>query len=325
VAYRSGPALGRCLDAVAPQADEVIVVDNGGGDEVADARARAGVRVVGEGRNIGFAAGCNLGAAEAGGDLLVFLNPDTVAADGAVDALAAATSRSCVGVAMARLRLLDRPELLNSGGNVVHVTGLAWAGRFEQPADTVAALEDVPYASGAALAVRRELFERLGGFTTELFTYQEDLELCWRARLLGLRIVIEPAADVYHEYEFDRNAAKRYFLERNRLIFVLTAYPGRLLLVATPVLLGAEVALVALAAREGWLGAKVRGWAWLARHPRWLAHHRRETLRLRRVPTRELGRFLTPVVDPQMIALPRIAGVVNALTARYWQVVARAL
>jgi GT2 family glycosyltransferase len=175
------------------------------------------------------------------------------------------------------------------------------------------------------MALRREVFERLGGFTGELFTYQEDLELCWRARLCGLRVVITPAADVFHEYEFDRNAAKRYFLERNRLIFVLTAYPARLLLAAGPVLLGAEFALVGLATREGWLGAKVKGWAWLARHPRWLAHHRRETQRLRKVASAELGRFLTPVVDPQMIAVSRLVGVINALTAGYWQVVVRVL
>jgi GT2 family glycosyltransferase len=325
VAYHSGAALVRCLDAVGPQADEVIVVDNGGGDELAAARAHAGVRVVGDGRNIGFAAGCNVGKDEARGQVLVFLNPDTVAAEGAIEALAAAMSDTSVGVAMARLRLLDRPQLLNSGGNVVHISGLAWAGRFEQPAETVAAREDVPYASGAALAVRRDLFERIGGFTDELFMYQEDLELCWRARLSGLRIVIEPGADVYHEYEFARNTEKRYFLERNRLIFVLTAYPGRLLLAAGPVLLGAELALVALAMREGWLGAKVKGWAWIARHPRWLARHRKETMRLRRVGAGELARFLTPVVDPQMIALPRVAALLNAVVSSYWRVARHAL
>jgi GT2 family glycosyltransferase len=73
IAFHSGPALARCLDSLPPGV-EVIVVDNGGTEQEDAGRAR----VIEPGANIGFAAGCNLGAAEAGGDVLVFLNPDTV-------------------------------------------------------------------------------------------------------------------------------------------------------------------------------------------------------------------------------------------------------
>src|SRR6185312_8472256 len=109
-----------------------------------------------------------------------------------------------IGVAMARLRLLDRPESLNSGGTVVHVSGLAWAGRFGEAAEEISALEDVA--------------------------------LSWRAHLHGLRVVVDPSADVFHEYEFGRNPTKIALLERNRLIFVLTGYPLGLLVLLGPVL-----------------------------------------------------------------------------------------
>ena len=67
VAYGAGPSLGRLLDSLAGEADEVVVVDNGeGGEEIAEASAREGVRVVSPGENLGFAAGSNLGAREAG-------------------------------------------------------------------------------------------------------------------------------------------------------------------------------------------------------------------------------------------------------------------
>ena len=181
-------------------ADEVIVVDNGG-----DAEAREGVRLISPGENIGFAAGNNLGASQATGDALVFLNPDTVVAPGALQELVGPLEDPAIGIVSARLRLLDRPELLNSAGNEVHVTGIAWAGSYGQPADSVSELRDVAFPTGAAMAIRRELFEELGGFTEELFMYQEDLELGWRARLRGLRVVVNPGADVYHEYEFGRN------------------------------------------------------------------------------------------------------------------------
>ena len=322
VAYRSGPALERCLRALrehSPQA-EVIVVDNDGGEEVAE-----GVQLLRPGANLGFAAGCNLGASEAAGATLVFLNPDAVVADGALERLAARLADPDVGIAMARLCLFDRPEELNSGGTIVHVSGLAWAGRFGEPAASIVEPEDVAAASGAALAVRSATFRELGGFTDELFMYHEDVELSWRAHLRGLRVVVEPGADVFHEYDFGRNATKIALLERNRLIFVLTAYSLRLLLLLAPVLALGELAMLALAARRGWFRGKLGGWWWLVHHPRWLVRHRRETQRLRKVRDRELARFFTPTLDPGVASVPRGTRLLNRLLTPYWSVARRVL
>ncbi|MFN2470665.1 MAG: glycosyltransferase family 2 protein, partial [Gaiellaceae bacterium] len=223
------------------------------------------------------------------------------------------------------VRLLDRPELLNSGGNIVHISGLAWAGHFGEPADRLTELRDVPYASGAAMAIRAALFRELGGFAEELFLYDEDLELSWRVRLRGLRIVLTPRADVLHDYEFARNPQKRYLLERNRLIFLLSAFSGRLLLLVSPVLVTTELGMVALAAREGWLREKTAGWRWCARNVGSIRRRRRATQALRRVPDRELARHLTPVVDPGMIDVPALARIANPLLSLYWSLVRRAL
>src|SRR2546423_13750241 len=100
------------------------------------------------------------------------------------------------------------------------------------------------------MAMRAETFRELGGFTEELFMYLEDTELGWRARLRGLRVVVAPGADVYHDYEFGRNPTKIALLERNREIFVLTAYSLRLILLLAPVLAATELAMLAVAARE---------------------------------------------------------------------------
>ena len=328
VAYHSGPALQRCLRALredAPEA-EVIVVDNGAADgEVVEQERWGRLRLVDPGANLGFAGGANLGAAEAGDDVLVFLNPDTVVGPGALRRLARTLEDPAVGIAMPRLRLLDRPELLNSGGTVVHVSGLAWAGRFGEPAESIHALEDVTAASGAALATRRETFEALGGFTDELFMYQEDVELSWRAHLAGLRVVVDPGADVFHEYEFGRHPSKIALLERNRLIFVLTSYSLRLLFLLGPLLVLVELAMLLLSARRHWFRGKLGGWWWCLRHVRWLAGHRRETKRLRRVRDRDLARFLTPVLDPAMVDAPRGVNAANAVFGRYWTLVRRLL
>lgn len=226
---------------------------------------------------------------------------------------------------MARLRLLDRPELLNSGGTVLHVSGLAWAGRYGEPADEVSELEDVAAPSGAAMAIRADLFRELGGFTDELFMYLEDTELGWRAHLHGLRVVVDPGADVYHEYEFGRHPAKIALLERNREIFVLTAYSLRLLLLLMPALAVTELAMLAVAAKQRWLGGKLGGWWWCVSHARWLARHRQSAQRLRRVRDRELAGLLTPILDPRMVRLPRPVVVANRVLRPYWALVRKAL
>jgi GT2 family glycosyltransferase len=303
-----------------------VVVDNGdGGPEIDDAARRDRVTVVSRGQNIGFAAANNLAARRATGEALVFLNPDTVVAPDALAGLTAPLEDPSVGIVTARLRLLDRPETLNSAGNEVHVTGIAWAGGYGEPAASVDELRDVPFPSGAAMAIRRELFEELGGFTEELFMYQEDLELGWRVRLRGLRVVVNPAADVYHDYEFGRNPGKQYLLERNRLVFVLSSYSPRLLALLAPVIVSAEIGLLGLALKEGWARDKVAGWAWLVRNAGWLRSHRRETQALRRVQDRELARFLSPVVAPAMIPVPAPIRWANPLVRAYWRLVKRVL
>jgi GT2 family glycosyltransferase len=301
-------------------------VDNGeGGPEIDDARGRAGVTVLSPGKNLGYGSGNNLAARQAKGDALVLLNPDTVVSPGGLAGLVAPLEDPSIGIVTARLRLLDDPGTLNSAGNEVHVSGIAWAGAYGEPAESVSELRDVAFPSGAAMAIRRDLFAELGGFTEELFMYQEDLELGWRVRMRGLRVVVNPAADVLHDYEFARNPDKQYLLERNRLVFVLSSFSPRMLFLLAPVLASVEVGMLALAVKEGWGRDKVAGWRWLARNAGWLRRHRRETQGMRLVRDRELARYLSPVVAPGMIPVPRPVRAVNPFVARYWSVVKRAL
>ncbi len=328
VAYRSGPALLRLLDSLEGQVSltEVLVVDNGGGGpEIDEARARSGVRVVGTGENLGFAAGSNLGAGEAQGDVLVFLNPDTVVATGAIAQLERTLEDPSIGIAMARLRLLNEPETLNASGVDVHVTGIGWAAHYGEPASSVTEVGDVPSASGTAMAIRAETFRALGGFAEELFTYLEDLELGWRTRLAGYRVVVDPAADVFHEYEYGRNPRKSYFLERNRLIFCLSAYSGRQLLLLSPVLLATELGMIGLALKEHWFRDKVAGWGWLVRNSKVVRQRRRATQGLRRVSDRDLAEHLTPTFSPGMLPVPAPLRLANPLVRGYWRLIKKAL
>lgn len=326
VAYDSGPVLTRLIESVLADdgGHELIVVNNGGrGPEIEAAAERDGVRVVEPGGNLGFAEGSTLGASEATGDVLVFLNPDTTVEPGAIAALCRALEDDSVGIAMARLRLMDEPDRLNAVGCAIHFTGLAWSDGYRDPVDSLTAPREITYANGSALAIRADLFRELGGFTPELFIYHEDLELGWRVRMRGLRIIVVPDADVLHDYDYTRNVRKNYYMERNRLIFVTSAYSARLLVLVAPALLAAEAGLTLVALRQGWFREKARGWAWLARHAGWLGRHRRRLQSERRVPDSELVQHLSGVIDPKMIDVPALAKVANPLLDRYWSLVRR--
>ncbi|HEV7133368.1 MAG TPA: glycosyltransferase family 2 protein [Gaiellaceae bacterium] len=335
VAYDSGPALLPCVASIwADEPDwEVVVVDNGGGGEELDAVAAAGrVTIVRPTQNLGFAGGCNLGAKVASADTLVFLNPDTVIAPGSLRRLVEPLADPEIGIVTGRLRLLDQPELLHAAGTVIHVSGLGWSHGYgtssDVPvmhADAPATLTDVTAPCGAAMALRTEVFRELGGFHDEFFLYQEDVQLGWRAQMSGRRVVYAPAADVYHDYDFERHGKKRYFMERNRIAFLGTCFSARTLVLLAPVLLVTELMMLLLAARQGWLRDKLAGWAWLFKNGRRLLSRRRETQRARTVRDRDLAWLLTAVVNPGNLKVPVLVRALNPLLVGYWVLVRRAL
>jgi hypothetical protein len=114
-------------------------------------------------------------------------------------------------------------------------------------------------------------------------------------------------------------------LERNRLIFVLTSYSLRLLFLLAPLLVAGEFAMLVFAARRRWLRGKLGGWLWCVRNVHWLLRHRSETQRLRRVRDRDPARFLAPLLDPEMVPLPRGTAFLNRLLGPYWSLVRKAL
>ncbi len=328
VAYDSGPGLLPCVASIwADRPDwEVIVVDNGGGGDELDAVEAAGrVTLVRPPTNLGFAGGCNLGAKIATGDTLVFLNPDTIATAGSLQRLIAPLNDPEVGIVTGRLLLFDQPELLHAAGTVVHISGLGWSSGYGTTVDGATTPTDVTAPCGAAMALRADVFAELGGFHDEFFLYQEDVQLGWRAQMAGRRVVVSPAADVWHDYDFERHASKRYFMERNRIAFLGTCFSVRTLIVLSPLLIATELAMLVLALRQGWLRDKLAGWFWLLKNVKKLARRRRETQKLRSVRDRDLIGLLTAAVEPGMLPVPGFLKMLNPLVVIYWALVRRAI
>jgi GT2 family glycosyltransferase len=324
LAYGAEPLLGECVHAILASTGvdvDVVVVDNGcTTDAVQRLRNVDGVTVVTPGHNTGFAAGCNIGARGARGEVLAFVNGDAVVRPDALHALVDALRDDEVGLASGSLRLYDQPDVMNSAGNPVHFTGLSWAGGLGEPSSAYAAPRDVTSATGAATAVRADRFAELGGFAEPMFAYHEDSELSLRVWQRGWKVRYVPGAVVLHRYEFSRNPQKSYLLERNRLFLVATLYERRTLLVVLPALLALEAAVAAVALRQGWFRQKARGWWWLWRNRGVVKARRREVQSARRVPDRELAGLLTGSFDPGEstgLAAPRA---LQAASRAYWAV-----
>ena len=194
-----------CLRALAehPPATpvEVIVVDDGSSDDTASALPQVdGLRYHRRAANGGFIAACNDGAALARGEFLVFLNNDTVPQPGWLEALLQ-TFDTEPGTGLAGAQLLYPDGRLQEAGGVVFDDGSGWNyGRFAAPDDCrYAYLRDCDYASGAAIAIPRALFQSLGGFDARYApAYYEDTDLAFAVRAAGHRVVYQPAAQVVH-------------------------------------------------------------------------------------------------------------------------------
>jgi len=326
VAWNSREQLRRTLPALLPElseGDELIVVDNDSpqpsAELVRELAPRA--RVLETGANLGFAAGCNAGAAVATGELLVVLNPDAAPRPGFGEAIRRPWLDDCGWAAWQALVADGSGTRINSAGNPVHFTGIVWAGDHDRPLAEAPPPREVVALSGACLAIPRATWEELGGFPPEFFLYHEDVDLSLRLRLRGGRIGIEPAAVVDHDYEFGANEHKWRWLERNRLAFLVRAYPGPLLALLAPVLLATEVALLAVAASGGWGRQKLRAdrefLRWLPR----LLRERRTLQASRAVSAAEFAAWLTPDLDS-----PFISPLARSLPARlllrtYWRAV----
>ncbi len=287
--------LRKCLSSLLPTvgpADEVLVVDNGSTDGSADLGARQfpHVRWVRSPGNGGFGYGCNLGAAHARGQFLLFLNPDTAVEPGWLEPLLTALADLRVALVTPLILLMDHPAFVNTAGNEVHCTGLALCRGVGMPREAMAQAAEVAAISGAAFGVRREVWDALGGMDETFFLYVEDTDLSWRARLAGYRCLFVPASVVYHDYSLRFGANKIFLQERNRYQMLLKNLRWPTLLVLAPALLLAEGVTwgyILLYQRHRW-AEKAQAYLWILRHWRELMARRRAVQSVRRARDRDL-------------------------------------
>ncbi len=191
--------------------DQVVVVDNGSEDHtpVVLAEHASWVTTVIHEENLGFAAGCNAGAAVAQRPVIIFLNNDTLPVAGWLEDLLHPFARSAVGAVGPMSNFVSGPQMLHDPGyapsTIAGVEARAAAVRAQFGRSTLT----VDRLVGFCLAVRRDTFEGLGGFDTSFgIGGCEDDDLSTRIRRAGLQLLVVRGAFLHHigHQTFDANA-----------------------------------------------------------------------------------------------------------------------
>lgn len=194
------------------------------------------VEVVRSERNLGFAAGCNVGverALAAGADYVLLLNNDTIVAPDFLEMLVAyAELRPEVGIVGPLICYADQPERVwFAGARIILALGYfehRYLNRHRDIVPTHPVATD--YVTGCCMLIATPVFRAIGQLDDKFFAYFEDADLCICARKFGFKVMFLPTSVIWHKEsastrrgltEGTTSPLKHYLIARNRTVTVL--------------------------------------------------------------------------------------------------------
>lgn len=320
-----------CLASLARQTHRrmgVIAVDNGSTDGSAEILERllGPRRVLRLHRNVGFpgavARVLATGVAEEA-DFVLLMHDDAVLSSTAVASMLETARGDGVGVVGGKVLDAERERVLRDVGSTIDRFGYGYSpleegeidqGQYDSPREVMA-------VSSAAMLVAREAWTRVGPPDDRLWPSHADVEFCWRVRVGGFQVVLNPRAVVHHRAAGDRAERAgvrvergRFYEERANLTGILKNYRPFTLLWVLPLFLLQGLAKVALffgLRRFPAAWQSLAGWGWALLNAPGTIRRRVRVRATRKVPDREVARLMVPVTD----RLRRWTGQVTRLVA----------
>lgn len=232
--YNGKKYLKDCIDSLRKNSFsdfEVIIVDNGSSDASLDfiRQDYPHIRALELGDNLGLSIASNRAGELAQGKYLFFYNNDTIADRVMLEELVSiAESDPKIGVLGCRTLTYDGTSQINCGVEM-DIFGYPYG-------------KGIPFYVDAAIFIRRDVFEEIGGFDEKMFLYCEDRDLCWRVRLYGYKVIAVPAAVFRHDSvclagtgQFSTNIKRRFMNEAFTLRMLIKNYSFLSLCVLLPV------------------------------------------------------------------------------------------
>jgi len=202
------------------------------------------VKVV-ENDDIIYPAANNLGVENSKGKYIAFLNNDTeVDPNWLKELVKVMEKHPKVAACTCKVKLFSNRSLINSAGMGCDIYGFAFSrgliyrGNLEKDVGQYDKIEEVFATYSAAMIIKKDVFKKIGGFNEDFGFHYEEIDLCWRARLSGYKILHVPTAIVYHKMGGTKTSytkKSRYYIEKNRLRTMLQNYSSFTLVRTLPI------------------------------------------------------------------------------------------
>ncbi len=281
-----------------------------------------------------YAAANNLGFQAAfhdGCEYVISVNLDTVMEINWLGELVEALeTNSGAGLAQSKILLYPKTEAekqvprINSLGNIIHFLGFGYtSGHGQADREIIGYPEINGYASGCSLIIRREVWEKIGGYNEEYYMYHDDLELSLKVKLAGYKIILAPQSVIYHKYEFSRSTKMIYYMERNRYLTLLTFYPTYLFfLIAIPGII-MDIGLFFFSLINGWFSEELRIYNYFLNFRNYdkIQAEKIKIKKFKVISFSQIARHFVGRIEFQEITNPILKYLVNPLFNLYWQVV----
>ncbi|MDO8667789.1 MAG: glycosyltransferase family 2 protein [bacterium] len=269
--------------------------------------------------------------AEDGCEYFVIANMDTrFDANWLAELIRALESGSDVGLVQSKILLYPKNQAewgklrINSLGNIIHFLGFGMTSFYNEPDREIAGWPEINgYASGCSLAIKKEVLDKIGGYNEEYYMYHDDIEVSWKVKLAGYKIVLAPKSIVYHKYEFSRSMTMVFYMERNRYITVLAFYKPLTLLLILPAMILMDLGVLMYSLAGGWFKVKLKVYGYFLKAESWkkIIKFRQELNSIRRLSDREIVKPFTGKILFQEINNPPLQYIANPLFSAYWAII----
>lgn len=320
-----------------PEAADVFFIDNASTDDSLawaqqhEKQLNRRVYFIANTHNLGFAKAHNVVftkiITEGGYDFVALLNVDTIVdKEWLGELINAVKSERESGAIQSLIMLAHDNARINTAGNVLHFLGFGWVGQCGktiEEAHVPSTPYSIGYASGAAVVYPLSVLKRVGLFEEEFFMYHEDLELSWRIRRAGYRIVCAPRSRIFHKYHFSRHKKKWYWVERNRLFTYASLYKIPTLVLFAPAWFLVECAVLMGSVFEGWFFDKLKSYGDFLRLVPAMVKKRKNLRALRLVRDKEILAAMQGTFQGAPFSSPGLSFVINPFLRGYWFIVRR--
>lgn len=286
----------------------VIVVDNGSTDGSVDFIRKNYpdyVTLVQNKENLGFLKANNrVLESNLDSDYVLLLNNDTeVEPDWLKELVAVAESDPLIAALQPKLRSLRDREVFDyngaAGGYLDKYGYTVCRGRvfdtIERDTGQYEDICEVFWAGGSAIFIRQKVLSETGLMDEDFIAHFDEIDLCWRMRLVGYKVLYVPSAVVYHFGGGTPNPQKAYLNQRNNLLTLIKNYSlGNALKYVTGRILFdiINIGYALLRKDFNWVKAILKSFLWIATHPRLIARKRKSVQQIRNVPEADIMRLV---------------------------------